>query len=280
MSKIIIWGARQTGRRVYQSMKDEHHVVGFVDNDSSLWGDNGGIDGLPVFAPKTLIDVDFDFVVVGTLPGYSDVRRQLFEMGVPDNKILSGYAEVSFNARILFLKRTAEEAYRNNLSGSVAEAGVFSGEFAKEINKYYPDRKIYLFDTFSGFSEKDIVFEEKDSQVDAAYMKDTSEQFVYNKMPNKQMVEIRKGYFPETAEGIDEPFCFVNLDMDLYKPTYEGIKFFYPKLVSGGTLLIHDYFSDVYPNIRQAVEDYKKNYQTQLITMPIGDDLSVAILKP
>ncbi len=111
-------------------------------------------------------------------------------------------------------------------------------------------------------------------------MKGLSEQLVYEKMPCKHMVEIRKGYFPDSAQGIDEQFCFVNLDMDLYKPIYEGIKFFYPKLVSGGTLLIHDYFSDAYPNVRQAVEDYEKNYFVKLITTPIGDDMSIAIIKP
>lgn len=110
-------------------------------------------------------------------------------------------------------------------------------------------------------------------------MKGLSEQFVYEKMPHKHMVEIRKGYFPDSAKGIDEQFCFVNLDMDLYKPIYEGIKFFYPKLISGGTLLIHDYFSDAYPNVRQAVEDYEKNYSVKLITTPIGDDMSIAIIK-
>ena len=68
--------------------------------------------------------------------------------------------------------------------------------------------------------------------------------------------------------------------MDLYKPIYEGIVFFYPKLVSGGTLLIHDYFSSAYPNVKQAVEDYELNYSTRLITAPIGDDMSIAIFKP
>ncbi len=137
-----------------------------------------------------------------------------------------------------------------------------------------------MFDTFDGFDEKDINMEQKESMTVANYMKGLSEQLVYEKMPYKHMVEIRTGYFPDTATGIDEKFCFVNLDMDLYKPIYEGIKFFYPKLISGGTLLIHDYFSDAYPNVRQAVEDYEKNYAVQLIRTPIGDDMSIAIIKP
>lgn len=215
--------------------------------------------------------------------GCDEIRKQLKRMNIPEHKIISGYVEISVNARILFLKRTAEEYYKYIRGGgikcSVAEAGVFRGEFAKEINKYYPDKKCFLFDTFDGFDEKDVTLEQKKSLIVANYMKGLSEQFVYEKMPHKHMVEIRKGYFPDSAKGIDEQFCFVNLDMDLYKPIYEGIKFFYPKLISGGTLLIHDYFSDAYPNVRQAVEDYEKNYSVKLITTPIGDDMSIAIIK-
>ena len=254
-------------------------VICFVDNDASRWG-RENIDGIPVLDPKSILSMDFDHIVLGTLMGRDEIRAQLAEMGVPETRILPGYVEMSVGARIWFLKRTAEETYRYGLVGSVAEAGVFRGEFAKEINRFYPDRKCYLFDTFDGFDEKDIACEEKDSLVVAEYMRGLSAQHVYDKMPHKEMVEIRKGYFPETAAGIEDSFCFVNLDMDLYKPTYEGIVFFYPKLVSGGTLLIHDYFSDAYPNVRQAIEDYEKNYGVKLITAPAGDDMSIAILKP
>ena len=38
-------------------------------------------------------------------------------------------------------------------------------------------------------------------------------------------------------------FCFVSIDTDLYKPTYVGLSEFYPKLVKGGVIIIHDYNS-------------------------------------
>lgn len=279
MSDIIIFGAGGTGRLVYKKMKHKYNVVGFADNDMSRW-DRENIDGKPVFAPYKIKRIKFDYIVLGTFMGCDEIRKQLEEMGITDEKIIPGYVETSVNARIFFLKRTAEEAYRRGLTGSVAEAGVFRGEFAKEINRYYSDKKCYLFDTFEGFSDQDIAFEKEKSLVIAEYMKGLSENIVYDKMPYKENVEIRKGYFPETAVGITDEFCFVNLDMDLYKPIYEGIVFFYPKLVSGGTLLIHDYFSEAYPNVRQAVEDYEKGYGIKLITTPIGDDMSIAIIKP
>lgn len=43
----------------------------------------------------------------------------------------------------------------NSLEGDVAELGVFKGDFAKHINRKFPDRKLYPFDTFEGFDEKE-----------------------------------------------------------------------------------------------------------------------------
>jgi len=45
-----------------------------------------------------------------------------------------------------------EEIAYHKLEGSVAEVGVFRGDFAKRLNLLFPDKKLYLFDTFEGFS--------------------------------------------------------------------------------------------------------------------------------
>lgn len=59
------------------------------------------------------------------------------------------------------------------MNGSVAEAGVREGAFARYINKYFPTKKIYLFDTFEGFNneqvKKNMVDEEKVFEVNMDY---------------------------------------------------------------------------------------------------------------
>lgn len=40
------------------------------------------------------------------------------------------------------------------IEGEMAEAGVRDGAFAKYINKYFPEKKLYLFDTFEGFNNE------------------------------------------------------------------------------------------------------------------------------
>ena len=86
-----------------------------------------------------------------------------------------------------------------------------------------------------------------------------------------------KGYFPETTVGIEEAFCFVNLDFDLYNPTYAGLEYFYPRMSKGGVILIHDYFSVGWTGVKQAVDEFVlKTNDAKLLS--IGDGLSVALV--
>ena len=223
--------------------------------------------------------MDFDVLVLGTAMGFDDVSLQLKEMGIPEYRIDTSQVQIILRSRILFLKRFAERARKEGITGSAAEAGVYRGDFARHINRYFPDRKCYLFDTFSGFTEYDIAKEQKKSQTSADYMKDVSIADVMAKMPFKENIILRAGRFPETAQGIDDRFAFVNLDMDLYEPTIEGLRFFYPRMSEGGVILIHDYFSEAYPNIEQSVDDFERELGRRLHKIPIGDDISMAVLK-
>lgn len=257
MKKIFIFGAGGTGQRVEEIIKNKYEIIGYVDNDPTKWGIQ--IKEIKVYKPSVLTEIEFDYIVLGTLMGYEEIQEQLIDLNIPASKIKADYVELSVNSRILFLKRFSQIAYQEQMPGAVAEAGVFRGEFAKEINYYFSDRSLYLFDTFDGFNQDDIKYEQEASLVTANYMKNLSEKTVLDKMSDKERVTICKGYFPETAIALnlDIPFCFVNLDMDLYKPTYEGLAYFYPRMCTGGCILIHDYFSGAYPNVKRAIKDYE-----------------------
>lgn len=98
-----------------------------------------------------------------------------------------------------------------------------------------------------------------------------------SKMSHSENCIIRKGYFPETGKGIEDKFCFVNLDLDLYQPTLEGLKYFWDKMVPGSIILIHDFFAQDYPNVKTAVYDFEEYIGKQLTMTPIGDSLSIAV---
>lgn len=89
----------------------------------------------------------------------------------------------------------------------------------------------------------------------------------------------KKSFFLETVEEIDEEFCFVNLNMDLYKPTLEGLKFFWTKMVNGGIILVHDYFSKGYEGVNKAVEEFLQEVEDAIIPFAIGDGVSIGLQK-
>src|ERR1700722_19767253 len=65
--------------------------------------------------------------------------------------------------RLATLELVSYEISKKKLNGNVAELGVYKGKFAKYINQYFPERKFYLFDTFTGFDKRDIEKEKSNS---------------------------------------------------------------------------------------------------------------------
>lgn len=177
-----------------------------------------------------------------------------------------------------FLKNLSEDFAEENIMGACAEVGVFRGVNAREINHYFPDRQLHLYDTFEGFSPKDIEYERlvgrKD--VEAGQFDDTTIAVVMENMEFPERVIIHKGFFPDTAQGLDERFCFVRIDLDLYAPTEAALEIFSSLMVRSGVILVHDYFGTQYPGIKKVVRKFM-NQHPELRKMPIADTMTIAI---
>ncbi len=159
--------------------------------------------------------------------------------------------------RISTLDLIAQEIYDKGVAGSVAEVGVYKGMFAKYINQAFPDRTFYLFDTFEGFDAKDVKIETSQNYSTGKQdFSDTSAEGVLAKMPYRQKCVIKKGWFPESLGGLEDQYCFVSLDADLYKPIYDGLEHFYPRLNKGGYIFVHDYNNKEYEGAKAAVREF------------------------
>lgn len=162
--------------------------------------------------------------------------------------------------RVSSLELIAYEIGQKKIGGAVAELGVYRGMFAKYINAFFPERKLYLFDTFEGFHEADISQEKKHGYSNAEQnFSKTSVKTVMEKMRYKENCVIKKGFFPETVKGLEEEFCFVSIDADLYEPIYRGLEYFYENLLEGGYIFVHDYNNKEYKGAKAAVQEFSKN---------------------
>lgn len=148
-------------------------------------------------------------------------RRSLIESDDP----------VRFGSVLLALK----EIDKIGLPGAMAECGVYRGAMSKFLRDHSPERKLYLFDTFSGFDARDLQGESDER------FRDTSVDAVLSYLGKGGNIIVRKGFFPDTTKDLgDERFAFVMVDFDKYQPTLAALSFFYPRLVRGGYVFVHD----------------------------------------
>ncbi len=84
MRQIIIFGASKGGKKVLKHLGKDDRVLFFADNDSKKHAKT--IKGKRVIPPEDITFYEFDTVFIASL--YSDeIRSQLLEMGIDENKI-------------------------------------------------------------------------------------------------------------------------------------------------------------------------------------------------
>ena len=180
--------------------------------------------------------------------------------------------------RGMAIRLAAQRILARSTPGAVAELGVYKGWLAAVLNRLLPQRTLYLFDTFEGFSEKDLADgeEKKHSAAAVGEFQDTNVELVLSRMAHPDKVIVRKGYFPDTAEGLEDTFALVSLDVDLYKPIAAGLRYFYPRLSPGGYLFVHDYNNLRFKGVKAAVEEFVDETGAPLVQLP--DLFGTAIL--
>ncbi|MDR1399668.1 MAG: TylF/MycF family methyltransferase [Treponema sp.] len=171
--------------------------------------------------------------------------------------------------RYQMLALVAEEINGKKVRGCVAELGVYKGDFAKRINSHFPDKTLYLFDTFNGFDKRDVDIERKlNNNANENDFTNSSVGLVLKKMKYPENCIVQKGWFPETAEHIEETFAFVSIDADLFEPIYQGLLYFYARLEKGGYIFVHDYNGKLY-GAKEAVQRFSEEHNVSYV--PLSD---------
>lgn len=297
--RAVVFGAGKYGKALKRGLQKYcgAEILAICDNDAKKWGEE--IDDIRIISPDSLSKLSFDKVFISLMFGeqFKETASQMAELGVPEEKMVIMKTDHAYQDAFLeldpvrkrWIKSFADYTREMGLTGNVAECGVFQGETSMFFNKYWKDRTLYLCDTFEGFDRNDVAYEntnfsafKKGTFGFQSFQGETSDsliKYVKARMPYPEKVILCKGYFPESAKEIDGRFCFVNLDMDLYQPQLEGLRFFWNKMEKGGVILLHDYFHPDLPGVKAAVEDFEKELNMALPKVPIGDECSIAVIK-
>ena len=167
----------------------------------------------------------------------------------------------------------------NKIPGDFVECGVYKGGnaliAAKVFDIYKVNKKVYLFDTFTGMSKPtkyDLRTSDKSSvlskylsrqqkdHTDWAYasIEEVKENFRKINLLNNNVIFV-KGKVENTLDqviNIPNAISFLRLDTDWYESTKKELEILYDRLVYRGILVIDDY--GAFDGARKAVDEYFK----------------------
>lgn len=173
--------------------------------------------------------------------------------------------------RMYALHQAVDYVAENSISGDVVETGVWRGGSSMMsaltlLAHDSTDRDLWLYDTFEGMTEPteaDRSFDGRSAQEQyeaipdwcAASLDDVRTNMRSTGFPMERMHFI-EGKVEDTipAAGVPDSIALLRLDTDWYVSNKHELTNLYPRLVSGGVLIIDDYGH--WDGVRRSVDEY------------------------
>ena len=153
--------------------------------------------------------------------------------------------------------------------GHSAEVGAYKGGTSKFIDSamtYFAGghRGIHhVLDTFEGHPDR--IQPEYDSIHKEGMLSETSYDEVSAYLDDRDGVNVIQGIFPDSATSIEDlSFSFVHLDTDIYSGTLDGLSYFVPRMLRGGTIVVDDFGARKCPGVESAVRKFLKSNRRDL----------------
>jgi len=192
---------------------------------------------------------------------------------------LSDKYSMTGSIRMWALLQAVKKVIKNKIEGDIVECGVWKGGnlilCQKYLNLQNVSIKIHGFDNFEGMvkpkeidadyrnvpaSEMHSLFKKDKNKNSWAYcsLEDVNKNI--NETVPKHNIKLIKGIVEKTLlepKNLPDKISILRLDTDFYESTKIELEILYPKLVSGGFLIIDDYGH--FKGCRKAVDEYFKD---------------------
>lgn len=172
--------------------------------------------------------------------------------------------------RLNNLQHCYEHVVANDVPGDLIETGAWRGGatiFMRALLAAYGDheRTVWVADSFEGLPPPDAENYPADEGINlhefdelAVSLEQVQRNFRRYGLLDDQ-VRFLKGWFKDTLPVAPiEKLSILRLDGDLYESTMDALVNLYPKLSSGGCLIVDDY--SIIPACKQAVHDYRDEH--------------------
>ena len=162
------------------------------------------------------------------------------------------------------------------IPGDIAEAGCFNGgtayAMAQSLNRIGVKRQIHLFDSFAGLSKPESVDGGFWKKHDLACDLKTVEKNL-NAFDN---ICYWPGWIPcRYAEVASHRFSLVHIDVDLFQPTLDSLEFFYPRVTTGGLIVLDDYGFVTCPGATEAADAFFADKPEFIMNLSSGGALII-----
>lgn len=67
-------------------------------------------------------------------------------------------------------------------------------------------------------------------------------------------------------------YAFVSIDVDFEISILAGMRYFYPRLASGGVIFVHDYNNRFLEGVKQAIKSFEEEMGLCLRKVPLADE--------
>jgi Macrocin-O-methyltransferase (TylF) len=160
-------------------------------------------------------------------------------------------------------------------------AGFMSSAIMHSLNWNELNKNFYLLDTFNGMNKNHISKEElsdgilfKNAKLIADKFYVTSSSKVRENFSEWKNVKIIEGVIPLTLKKITSSrISFLHIDLNCVPPEIAAIEYLWPRMASGGMVLLDDYAYFGHHHQKTAMDLFAKKNQIAICSLPTGQGL-------
>jgi O-methyltransferase len=157
------------------------------------------------------------------------------------------------------LRRLARDCDANGVPGALVDCGTYNGGSAVMMSTGAPGRDVFAFDSFEGLPEAGPRDPERaHGWTGRLPASEEKVQEAFRRFARPERLNVVKGWFEDTFPGAAERIgsvAVLHADGDWYESIKLTLETFYPRVSSGGYVVIDDY--NDWQGAKEAVDEYR-----------------------
>jgi hypothetical protein len=157
---------------------------------------------------------------------------------------------------VSFAINATQSSHKNFVECGVCDGSSIYYAITSSIAENINNHKFYLYDTWGGMEEKNLLDSEKGLAGTYSYLD------VDNTKSNLKKYEditiFNKGALPDSLESSENPdeLVWLHIDINSAQPTLSALESFYDKLAPGGVILLDDYGWNGHRDTKEMADEF------------------------